>query len=261
VMKRLRMIPTQVAVLLVLTVASVKLQANEFDAVLIWPETYVVNFPMDGSIARVNVRPGQKVDKGTRLIELDPEPYEIRVRQHRAELSAAEPVLADAKRLYEQAQSLYEQTLLSDDELQRARHAYERAGAELAASRARLDYAQWRLKKAIVRAPWDGWIVQRQAEPGQMLVAEQRSKPLLVLAKSEVMAARAEVPLSDVDAVDIGQSVTVKAADQTWTARITALTLLSDPAGKPARYRLDAAFRITPTDVLAPGQAATIRLR
>ena len=154
--------------------------ANDFEAELGWAGLHVVNFPFDGGVIRVHVRPGDRVSKGRTLIELNPEPVDIRVRQYVAELDARKPVLADAKRDYEHAKSLYEQTVLSDVELQRSQHAYEKASAELAAARARLDHALWQKKQTVATAPFDGRVVARRVEPGQMLVAEQRSRPLLV---------------------------------------------------------------------------------
>jgi RND family efflux transporter MFP subunit len=246
--------------LLVLLATSIEVYARDFDAVLSWAEIHVVNFPLDGGIKQVHVRSGQRVNKGAKLIELDREPIAIRVKQYEAEVAARKPVLADARRAFEQAQSLYEQTVLADDELQRSQHAYEKASAELAASRARLDYARWQQKKAEVVAPWDAWIVQRNADPGQMLVAEQRSKPLLVLAKSGVMGATALLPKTAINSVRIGQNATVMIDERTFPARVSALAMQADPQGKEARYRLDVAFELAADDVYRAGQPATISL-
>ena len=232
----------------------------EFPAVLSWAGIHVVNFPLDGGISHVHVRPGEHVSKGGRLIELNMEPIAIRVSQYEAEVAAGIPVLADAKRAFEQARSLYEQTVLSDDELQRARHAFEKAGAELSASRARLEYARWQQRMAIVSAPWDAWVVQRDAEPGQMLVAEQRSKPLLVLAKASLMGASAVLPVKAVDDVRVGQKATVITGERTFSARVAGLSMQPGAGEGGIRYRLEVEFSVDADDALKAGQAATIRL-
>ena len=192
-MKRLQMIFVQLLALLIPGMTAVAADAGDFDAVLEWSGIYVVNFPLDGGVANVYVRPGDRVSKGTKLVELNPAPLEIRISQYEAEVAASKPVLADAKREFEHARSLYEQTVLSDVELQRARHAYEKASAELSAARARLKYAQWQRDMASAVAPWDAWVVERSVEPGQMLVAEQRSKPLLVRCRSRVQYSASRV--------------------------------------------------------------------
>jgi RND family efflux transporter MFP subunit len=244
---------------LLLPVISGTAQARDFDAILSWSKIYVVSSPLDGGISRVHVRPGESVSKGAVLIELDDEPIMIRMHQFQARVAAEKAVLADVKREYEQAQSLYEQTVLSDDELQRALHAYEKARAELKVSSAELDYARWQLKKARMTAPWDAWIVQRDAEPGQMLVAEQRSRPLLVLAKSGVMGAMAELPATTVDSIRVGQKVTVLIGDQSFPAEVSSLAMQAEARGKQPRYRVDVAFTISADDEFKAGQTATIR--
>jgi len=259
-MKRLQMTLVQLVALLVLGVTASAADAGDFDAVLEWSGIYVVNFPLDGGVTNVYVRPGDRVGKGTKLVELNPAPLDIRISQYEAEVAAGKPVLADAKREFEHAQSLYEQTVLSDVELQRARHAYEKASAELSASRARLRYAQWQRDMASVAAPWDARVVERSVEPGQMLVAEQRSKPLLVLAKTGVMAATTELPLSSVQALETGQPAKVLIDNQQYAARVTSLGMHRETGAKDGYYRLEVEFEVGPNNGFRAGQAATIRL-
>jgi macrolide-specific efflux system membrane fusion protein len=259
-MKRLRMLCIHLAALLVLAVTVGDVDAGDYDAVLDWAGIYVVNFPLDGGVTHVHVRPGDRVGKGAKLVELNPVPLDIRIKRFKAEVAASQPVLADAKRDFEHAQSLYEQTVLSDVELQRARHAYEKASAELAASRAQLEFALWRKGMASAAAPWDAWVVERNVEPGQMLVAEQRSKPLLVLAKAGVMAASTVLPLSSVKALQSGQAATVLIGDQQYAGNVVSLGMAAEAGTKQGSYRVVVEFEVAAKDVYRAGQAATIRL-
>jgi RND family efflux transporter MFP subunit len=219
-----------------------------------------VSLPLDGAVTHVHARPGDRVSKGTKLVELNPVPMDIRIKRFQAEVAARKPVLSDAKREFEHAQSLYEQTVLSDVELQRARHAYEKASAELAASGAQLEYALWQKDMASAAAPWDAWVVQRNVEPGQMLVAEQRSRPLLVLAKAGLMAASAVLPLSVVQVLQSGQAATVLIGDQQYTATVVSLGMAPEDGIKQGSYRVVVEFVVGEEDVYRAGQAATIRL-
>lgn len=250
----------QLTASLVLGVAASDADAADYPAVLDWAGIYIVNFPLDGGVTNVYVRPGDRVSKGAKLVELNLKPLEIRISQFQAEVAASRPVLADAKREFEHAQSLYEQTVLSDVELQRARHSYEKASAELTASRARLSYAQWQRDMASVVAPWDAWIVERKVEPGQMLVAEQRSTALLVLAKTDVMTARAELPLASVQTLSTGQPARVQIEDREYAAMVTSLGMRPQTGVKDGYYPVEVEFELRPDDVLRAGQAATIRL-
>ena len=257
-MREGRKILLGLAAALVLFDASRGAAAVDFEARLGWAGLYFVSFPLDGGVASVHVRPGDRVGKGARLVELDPEPIEIAISRYTAESAALEPVLADARRDFEHAQSLYEQTVLSDVELQRARHAFEKVRAELAASRARLKFANWQKRRAIATAPFDARVVARDVEPGQMLVAEQRSKPLLVLARTGVMTARASVPLSSVLNLETGQAVSVRVDDRTYPATLSSLGMRADDNGRS--YLLEAVFEHAKDQVFRAGQAAIIRL-
>ncbi len=259
-MKRLRRLCVHLAALLVLVVTASNADAGDYDAVLEWAGIYVVNFPLDGGVTHVHVRPGDRVSKGAKLVELNPVPLDIRIKQFQAEVAARRPALADAKREFEHAQSLYEQTVLSDVELQRARHAHEKAGAELAAASAQLEYALWQKAMASAAAPWDAWVVQRNVEPGQMLVAEQRSRPLLVLAKAELMAASAVLPLSSARVLQSGQAATVLIGDQQYVATVVSLGMTPEADIKQDSYRVVVEFAVDAKDVYRAGQAATIRL-
>ncbi len=259
-MKSMFRISTQLAALLGAMCFTLPGSASEFDAVLDWADLRAVTFPLDGSISKVHVSVGERVSKGAKLIELNMEPIDIRIRQHEAELAARKPVLADARREFDHAQSLYEQTVLSDVELQQARHAYEQAGAELAAAQARLDYARWQRRQASVSAPFDAWVVQRNVHPGQMLVAEQRSNPVLLLARAGLMTARAGLPLGELGSLRTGDPVTVLVGERSFPARISAIGMQPDGGGG-ANYILEALFETGPNEVFRAGQAAGVRLR
>ena len=250
----------QVLTLFVLVSTACYAEAGEHEAVLDWSALHVVNFPMDGGVTSVYVHIGDRVSQGAKLVELNLEPIEIRISRYAAEVAARKPVLADAKRDYEHAQSLYEQTVLADVELQRARHAYDKASAELSASRARLSHAQWQKKRASVIAPWDAWVIERNVEPGQMLVAEQRSQPLLVLAKTGVMVARTWLPLASIQQLKTGQSATVLLEQRQYTATVKSLGMRAGTGRMEGRYLLEVEFETDPEHVYRAGQAATIRL-
>lgn len=250
----------QAAILICIFGCGIDAIAGDIEAELDWAGLHVVSFPMDGGIAHVHVRSGDRVSKGAKLVELNTEPIDISISRYEAEVAAGKPVLADARRDFEHAQSLYEQTVLSDVELQRARHAFEKASAELAAARARLDFAHWQKRQARVTALFDARIIERNVEPGQMLIAEQRSMPALLLARADLMTARAWLPLSVVQALETGQQLTVLVGNRPYTATLAAISMHAGSGDNAASYRVEAVFEVGPDDVYMAGQAAVIRL-
>ena len=87
----------QLLALLILGVTAGAADAGDFDAVLEWSGIYVVNFPLDGGVANVYVRPGDRVSKGTKLVELNPAPLDIRISQYEAGIKRI-PKTADRPR-------------------------------------------------------------------------------------------------------------------------------------------------------------------
>jgi RND family efflux transporter MFP subunit len=234
--------------------------ARDYPAVLDWADKYNVSFPVSGRVDRVHVSTGERVSRGTPLIELDAAPFKISLQQSEAAVAAHEPVFAEAKREYDQAGSLYEQTVLSDVELQRAQHAFEHARAELAQARASLQLVRWRLEQARALAPWDAWVIRRNVEPGQVLVDEQRSTPLLVLAKDGVMTARATLPATTISALHTGQHVRVIIDNSNRDAEIIGLGMQYEASGDDSGYRLEARFATSQDDAFRAGQPAVIQL-
>jgi hypothetical protein len=93
-----------------------------------------------------------------------------------------------------------------------------------------------------------------------MLVAEQRSQPLLVLAKTGMMAARSSLPLSAVQGLVTGQPATVLIEDHHYAATVTALGMRAQTGYEDERYLVEVEFEIDPDHDYRAGQAATIRL-
>ncbi len=194
---------------------------------------------INGTITDVPVHEGLFVHRGTVVFQLDPSILQAALSQTEAALVSARANLASSEAKYEKAvngsrpeeikaaeattrrlqneeeltrlnfertQTLYKQGTMSQDDLDRARTAYEsarqsrenamqnltlvqqgsrkedidaaRADMEMARSRvseasAAGDTARGNLARVIVKAPFDGWVVRRWLDPGAMPLASQ----------------------------------------------------------------------------------------
>ncbi len=194
---------------------------------------------INGTITDVPVHEGLFVHRGTVVFQLDPSILQAALSQTEAALVSARANLASSEAKYEKAvngsrpeeikaaeattrrlqneeeltrlnfertQTLYKQGTMSQDDLDRARTAYEsarqsrenamqnltlvqqgsrkedidaaRADMEMARSRvseasAAGDTARGNLARVIVKAPFDGWVVRRWLDPGAMPLAAQ----------------------------------------------------------------------------------------
>ena len=136
--------------------------------------------PVSGVVAEVPAKPGERVRKGQVLVRLDATISRARADEAKAQEQGAAAEAAEAKRNLDRAEQLYRRTVSSTTELEAAQLAYARAQSALGVARARLAIAQKQLDEATLRAPFDGVVTKRAAEPG-MVVAAQCAPPTLIV--------------------------------------------------------------------------------
>lgn len=136
---------------------------------------------LGGTIEEVAVREGDRVKAGAVLARLHLVDFDQQLAQAQARRLSAEKDLAVAaadrtlaEREAERINRLFAQQVVAPDEQDRAAATHTRAAAALEAAEARLhdaavqiDYIRRQAAKREVRAPFDGLVVRRLAEPGQ----------------------------------------------------------------------------------------------
>ena len=137
--------------------------------------------PVSGVVAEVAVKLGDKVRKGQVLARLDATIYRARVQEAKAAEQGAAAEEAEAKRNLDRAQQLYRRTVSSTTELEAAQLRYARAQSALGVDQARRVIAEKQLEEATLRAPFDGVVTKRVAEPGMVVAAQCDPKPLIVM--------------------------------------------------------------------------------
>lgn len=138
--------------------------------------------PVTGVIKSVFVNAGQRVKKGQPLLALDATLYEARVMEAEAGLDRVKEEALDAERELARAKELYSRAVSSTTEYDAAKLRNARSGAAAREAQARLMIARKNLEYSILRAPFDGVVVERRAEPG-MYVATAYQAPILIILK------------------------------------------------------------------------------
>ncbi len=186
-----------------------------------------------GVIEELYVEEGDPVRKGQSLARMDRGDLDDRLGELQAQLRSTQAQLARSRSELERNERLYRQNAisLSDYNTVRSTFLVDRA-AELAA-RERLAARQVEQADLIVRAPFDGVVTQRFADPGAFVTptttasatAGATSSSIVELAQGlEVVA---KVPESDIGRVRLGQSATVRVdafPDQRFGARVKRIT-------------------------------------
>ena len=127
-------------------------------------ETYL-SFAVGGTVEKVQVNLGDRVEKKQILAVLDPQPFELAVRNAEAELKKSEARVIERRANYERISTLYESNNASKAELDEARAGFDSAKSQVKASKANLGLARRDLVKTFLKAPFKGIISLKQIEP------------------------------------------------------------------------------------------------
>ncbi len=171
-------------------------------------EEVALAFKIGGVISRITVDAGQTVRAGQVLAEL--RPTEIA-----AQVASAREGAAKAQRDLARAQALYADSVATLEQVQDARTAVAVAGNALRVAQFNADYA-------VIRAPGDGVVLSRGAEPGQVM---EPGRPVLVVRRNgRGMVVRIGLPDRNAVRVRMGDPATVEfeaMPGRTVTARVT----------------------------------------
>lgn len=118
-------------------------------------------------VREILIRPGQRVTKDEPLVILDSRDLESRYSQEQESLVGAEARMKEAKVSYGRMKNVAEGAI-SRTQIDQAEAAYESAGADVKTARERVDEAKIRLSFATIRAPFDGIVIDKYMEPGDL---------------------------------------------------------------------------------------------
>ncbi len=205
------------------------------------PETHVkLSANVPGEVVRIAVKEGDSVRKGQFLLELDGTQYRSLLRQSQAALDAAksnlrlsEGALKQSESLLRRKESLFERKLVSPQEIETARTERNTEQArvdvnreEVARANAAIQSAQDNLKKTIFTSPIAGTVTALNVERGEIVMVGTMNNPgtvILSVADLRRMKVEADVDETDVAAIRVGQTATVKVdalPDTTLTGRV-----------------------------------------
>lgn len=143
-----------------------------------------LGMPLSGVVQQVLVTPGQQVKTGELLLKIDPRKYQYRLKRAQAALQVAQVELEDVELELNNQLDLFERMVSTESELKRAKRAAARVEAEVAQREAERDEAVLELEWTQLKAPLDGVISQRLAEPGEV-VSSHHPTTLLLLRVAE----------------------------------------------------------------------------
>jgi HlyD family secretion protein len=180
-----------------------------------------------GRIVKIGVKEGETVKKGQFLLQLDQAQYQANadrdramIRFYKTELESSQARLAKDKSFYETQEKLYDESLISKEQLDQARVTYEMSSANAKASQNQIDQSEAELRstldnlsKTTFVSPIDGVITSLRVEEGEVAIIGTMNNPgtvLMTIADLSVMEAEVKVDETDVVFCKLGQTADVR---------------------------------------------------
>lgn len=216
---------------------------------------------VDGHIAKLHVDKGDWVNANQLLVEIDHTDYVHAVNQARANLAAAkanvarqEATLKNAKLTLDRMQALIKDQFVSQQDLDNAQVNFESAAAQLDSFQAQvkqmevaLAQAETNLAYSYIRAPFAGYIAERNLDPGAYVNASSgststMSRGIVSLHQIEPVRILIEVVEKDVPLVKIGQRAEIRAEaypDRVFEGTVTRIVQALNRATRTMTVEVD----------------------
>jgi len=179
-------------------------------------------------ILAIKVKSGDRVHKGDIIARLDPSSQRSHERSAQAALMAAKAqakkAAADAKRI----KKLYAQEAATKETYDHIIAQYRITQAQVEAANSALKESKISYQDTILKAPFDGTIIQRLKQPGDMGLA---GSPIVAMHNSAALRLEAAVPTSCAQYIHLGDQVPVKIETlvQRFNAEINEIVPEVDP--------------------------------
>ncbi|HEY4930387.1 MAG TPA: efflux RND transporter periplasmic adaptor subunit [Terriglobales bacterium] len=206
-----------------------------------------------GTITRVNVHEGDRVRRGEVLVAIDEAQQQAAFAGANAGLHASQESIAAADADYALAESTMKRYQMLYDKKSVSPQEFDEVKTRLAAAKARRDAAHANREQAEagvsqagtamsftkVRAPFDGIVIAKLAEPGAMA---SPGVPLLTVEDPSHFRLEATVDESKIAAVLLGESVPVvidSLGEQTITGKVVQIVPAADPGSRTFTVKID----------------------
>ena len=145
-----------------------------------------LSFKVSGTVQRLLVRVGGKVQQGQVLATLDPRDYDLKVQRADAALARSKASARNTNADYSRVRALYENRNASRNDLDQARAAAESSRAEVASSTKELELARLQLGYARLSAPAACYVASVPVEVNENVQAGQTVMEVVCGSRLEV---------------------------------------------------------------------------
>ena len=240
-------------VLIVLFVPLTSL-AKPFECLIEPDQVVMISSPTDGLIDKIHVRRGDRVKAGEVLIQLESkaESSAVKMSEYRSQMegkiaSSKHRVEYTGKKL-ERARELEKQKFVAAEKRDEAEAERRIAEADLQDAMENQELAKREyqhnldlLNRRTIRSPFDGVVVDRMLNPGDLAEAGTGRKPILKLARVDPLRVEVVLPLEAYKKLRVGMTAQVipEVLGGQYPARITVVDTVFDSASGTFGVRLE----------------------
>lgn len=201
-----------------------------------------------GRLVYLGVVEGDRVRSGQVLARIEDADVKAQLAQAQATLELNRAELQDAEHSLTRERSLMDSGFTSQANLDAAQARSQRVRASIAVAEATVQAAQVALENTVIRAPFDGTVLTKNADVGEVvapLAASAFSKSAVVtLADLGSLEVEADVAESNLEAIGVGQTCEIVLdafPDVPYPARVAKIVPTADRA--KATVQVKVAFR------------------
>ena len=228
--------------------------AKPFDCLIEPDQVVLISSPTDGLIQKIPVKRGDRVKAGQVLVQLESnaEASAVKMAEYRAQM---EGKIASSKfrfeyagKKLERARALEKQKFIAAEKRDEAETERRIAEADMQDALenqelAKRDYQHNvdLLNRRTIRSPFDGIVVDRMLNPGDLAEAGTGRKPILKLARVDPLRVEVVLPLEAYRKLHVGMTVQVlpEVLGGRYPATITVVDSVFDSASGTFGVRLE----------------------
>lgn len=152
-----------------------------------------------GRLVYLGYEEGDRVKKGQIIARIESSDVEAALTQAKASLEISKADRSDAEQTLARANKLFERQLISQAELDAAQARYDRVIATIFSAEAAIKAAEVQLENTIIRAPFDGTILTKNADVGEVVApfAAGASSRVAVVTIADMTSLEVEADVSE----------------------------------------------------------------
>ncbi len=218
-------------------------------------QTTLISTRLLARITAIHVRAGDNVNQGQLLIELEKKDLVSRANQAKEQIKSIQARLVEATANLSRAEKLVEDGSIAVSDFDKIRASHDSLTADLSSAQLALQEAETAVSYSEIRAPIDGRVVDRFAEPGNTATP---GTTLLSLYNPLSLRIEAQVREQLALTLNVGQAVTVEipSLKKIYQGEIEELV----PAASPGSRSFLVKVHMQAADNLLPGMYARLLL-